>query len=760
MSTEKEKPYYLQRAEELGVTDIENLLSVYVPNQEEPKMLHLLYTDGKDDNMLILYLDLQMREGSFVALTYTTEVTSSFTQHTSKAVVIYQNTRLKKPIGTNKYKLPAGAPAHPFLPPQLIEAFNKKQEIPILFMTEGSLKALKGTLHGAFTVGINGIWGMAAKGQTQIHPVIKKIIEVCKVQHVVYMHDNDFREINWGYLKDIGERPRNFAETLIKYQKAAKKFKGPSVKFYYGHPLEDGPKGLDDVLIHHKGAEAKVVAEMQQLTAAKEYFRFFNIIDDFKNLIDIKKYFFIDSIDSFYNNHSDVIQDQEFIFLGDFYKYDESDDRVEMTLPKEVNDYLLVGNKYYKKIFELNSKGHPEQVRSQRNSEIILNDFRRMGKNKQQAEDLALKIPKFEGFVNEPNFIHFQQEFIIHERFKMLNLAYRLDHEPAPGDWPNIEQFLRHIFYNGGESKYEVGLDMIQMYYTMPCQIQRILALVSAGNETGKTKFLELMRAIFGQNMSIIGSADFASQFNPYIVKSLVGVDESKIDDPKIIEMIKSMVTNAYAMMNDKGISAVQVVNRVKLIMTTNHIFDFASIKEEENKWFVIEVGTVKNKDKNLMEKMQAEIPGFLYFLLHREMKHYSNESRFAIPDHVIETKALDRIKANSKPEVLKIILEYLQDRFDEFGEDEIYIDAKRLHEIVFGEKNFKYSSNMVGNTIKQQLDLETTKITKPFKVPFSEIDGQETTDEDTGEIIPPPVRITWKHYTGKIFTFKKSEFG
>jgi len=383
-----------------------------------------------------------------------------------------------------------------------------------------------------------------------------------------------------------------------------------------------------------------------------------------------------------------------------------------------------------------------------------------MGKNKQQAEDLALKIPKFEGFVNEPNFIHFQQEFIIHERFKMLNLAYRLDHEPAPGDWPNIEQFLRHIFYNGGESKYEVGLDMIQMYYTMPCQIQRILALVSAGNETGKTKFLELMRAIFGQNMSIIGSADFASQFNPYIVKSLVGVDESKIDDPKIIEMIKSMVTNAYAMMNDKGISAVQVVNRVKLIMTTNHIFDFASIKEEENKWFVIEVGTVKNKDKNLMEKMQAEIPGFLYFLLHREMKHYSNESRFAIPDHVIETKALDRIKANSKPEVLKIILEYLQDRFDEFGEDEIYIDAKRLHEIVFGEKNFKYSSNMVGNTIKQQLDLETTKITKPFKVPFSEIDGQETTDEDTGEIIPPPVRITWKHYTGKIFTFKKSEFG
>ena len=79
---------------------------------------------------------------------------------------------------------------------------------------------------------------------------------------------------------------------------------------------------------------------------------------------------------------------------------------MEMTLPKEVNDFVLVGNRYYKNIYELNSKGHPERVRSIRNTEIIMDDFRRMNKDEKQAKALMLKIPKYDGYVNEPNFLN------------------------------------------------------------------------------------------------------------------------------------------------------------------------------------------------------------------------------------------------------------------------------------------------------------------------------------------------------------------
>jgi len=157
---------------------------------------------------------------------------------------------------------------------------------------------------------------------------------------------------------------------------------------------------------------------------------------------------------------------------------------------------------------------------------------------------------------------------------------------------------------------------------------------------------------------------------------------------------------------------------------------------------------------------MQAEIPAFLHFLLNREMKHYSNESRFAIPDHVIETKALDRIKANSKPEVLVMILEYLKDRFSEYQEEEILIDAKRLYEVVFGEKNYKYSPHLVGQTIKRQLGIEPEKgVSKYFKVPKTEVDGPESVDSD-GVIIPAPLKVNWEVHYGKPFVFPKSEFG
>lgn len=67
--------------------------------------------------------------------------------------------------------------------------------------------------------------------------------------------------------------------------------------------------------------------------------------------------------------------------------------------------------------------------------------------------------------------------------------------------------FMRHIF---GE-QLSVGLDYLQLLYTKPLQRLPILLFVSKERNTGKTTFLNLLKAIFGANMTFNTNEDFRS---------------------------------------------------------------------------------------------------------------------------------------------------------------------------------------------------------------------------------------------------------
>lgn len=756
--TEKNTPYWKQRVGELGLTEEQNTVKVWMPQGKEPATKKLLFFNSKkEDDLTILYLDVKKREDAYVAMSYRTKIVHESGVETQQDVP-YVNTRLKKPIGKNKYKLPAGAPAMPYFTRKVIDAMNSTEKvvIPVLVLVEGSLKAEKGAMHDMYCIGINGIFGTRDKKKKELHYLIKKVLEQCTVKNIVYLQDADAREVKIEYLKDLGERPKNFADAVNAFKKACRYLKDRP-NCYYAHVREDiGAKGLDDVLIANRGNEHEVFLDLHNLAAAKNFFVVKDLDRDFKDLRNIQDYFNISSPEQFYNANSDKLGEDQYLFLGDQYKYDDDSETLELVVPGIVNDYVYVGNRYAKLFYIPNSKGHAEPDRDVRNRETIIDDFLRMGKSKKEAEDLILKIPKYDAFCNEPNFLEFEKEKIVNGRFKLMNLAYPIEHVPQEGEFPNIMKFLEHIFWNGGDSKLSVGMDMIQMYYTRPCQIQRILCLVSRENETGKTTFLEFLKAIFGQNMSIIGNQDFKSQFNPYIVKSLVGIDESRIDDMGTIEMIKSMVTNAYANFNDKMVSARPVVNRAKLIMTTNHIFDFANIGESENKWFVLEVSKLQHRDKDMVEKMMDEIPAFLHYLRHRELQHFTTESRFAIPDDVVETEALKRVKESSTHPLLRMIREYVQTRFLDHGEQQFQMDALRLYENIFPERSNKYSKDEIKMVLNREMNMFTTDITAYFSYPTVE---ESVMDEMPEPGLVPEMKVKWVGKSGKVFTFIREQW-
>ena len=99
-------------------------------------------------------------------------------------------------------------------------------------------------------------------------------------------------------------------------------------------------------------------------------------------------------------------------------------------------------------------------------------------------------IAKYNGFCTVPSHTSYQKEIA-----GFYNLYEPIDHVPAEGDFSDIEKLLHHIF----EEQYELGLDYMQLLYMQPTQKLPILLLVSEERNTGKTTFLNFLKAIFQQ---------------------------------------------------------------------------------------------------------------------------------------------------------------------------------------------------------------------------------------------------------------------
>ena len=706
MSNRKKENYATKRIRDLGLTEEQNRIEVIPADGTEPKPMDWLESDHRG-NLRINYLDLEKRGRFYQQVSFfdqEKEYSEKQGEYVPKAEPYYVR-RLAKPRGSKKYDNPVGQPAHPFLTRLTVDAFNDGQKLDTLVLVEGALKALKASLHGLPCMGLTGIWGMRAKGEKDLHPWILRILERCQVENLVYLHDADARACHYAYMKDVYQRPKNFMATVRAFQKAGKRLGKQCPKLFYAHIQDESEhKGLDDLLIAQEGKEQEVLEELLSFPESGAYFHCHSIKKWSK--AKLQEYFYIDSAQHFYDKHGEKITDPVFVFNEDWWEIDPDKEEVKCILRGIVSNYLYVSNKSFKIIYENNSKGFPEPVRDPRGIESIKREMKRAGLKGNDLEEALLKIPTYEGFANEPDFLNYQKEIVVKERYSYLNLAYPVPHRPEPGEWPNIEGFLRHVFANKGEDKFEIGLDMMQLYFTRPKQKQRILSLVSKENETGKSTFLQLLREMFGQNMSIIGNAEFQSQFNPWITKAMLGVDESRIH-PDSISMIKSLVTNTYVRLNDKNVPAKDIINYTKLVMTTNDIFDFASIGEQENKWFVVEVSPIKKRDAELPQKMFAEIPAFLHHLLHRKLRHYTTGSRFAIPDEAVRTEALVRLKQYSKPILQRLIEEYVRDIFKEFTfrDDEFKIDAKRLHEEIFdGRSDYRFTKHDIATVPEDTL--------------------------------------------------------
>lgn len=767
MSTETniqpaEPSYYEKRMTELGITQSFNQVKL------------LENVDGK--NELIPRNVFKPHPRGIEIIPYTLRRTNiRIEKEGSKIKKDWSIIRLETPIvkdngETIKYVMPKGQGSYPLFTPNILDAFEAKQEIHTLVLTEGFFKAWKGYMAGLHMIGLPSITHMKDKDRKAIHPEIIDIIDRCNVKHIVWLTDGDCNDISKEteysdgagnkQLKDLYKRPNSFYSSISQFNQLLYDYKQVRKYFAYidinniitdnlfspiantGKKLSrDDVKGLDDLLISFPDREPEIVEDLLAISKPGKWFIKFDVTIHTGK---VREHFYLDNPTRFYLHHMERrpdIKGKSFVFHGTQYKYNDSSGECDIEVPARAKDYFRVGDDYYKMISIPNKHAQLERTFKGRRKGTILDDH---GKNFLQH------IPKYESFCNVPNNTNFQS--VIHNCFNVYNpLEFAPTEDPCTEeDCPTILSFLHHIFGDRVVSfkhpkthdqlhykNIDLALDYIQIAYQRPAEKLPILCLVSRDNNTGKSTFGNLLRVIFGSNVAIVGNQDLAGDFNAHwATKLFVVCDETKIDKQHVVEKVKSLSTATKITMNAKGKDHVEIDCFIKFIFITNNEENFIYMSEEDIRYWIIKVPVLKEENPSIVQNFIEEIPAFLSYLSQRQIKTEKLNRMWFYPS-LLKTEAMRKVIAHSKPTVEKEIRERIREMFEDFGVEEILMTRNDIHKEFF---KGKYEANYIKKVLTEDMKIDKfheldpvkkdifnnpTKIYKPTRYSYPKYDEQ-----------------------------------
>lgn len=318
--------------------------------------------------------------------------------------------------------------------------------------------------------------------------------------------------------------------------------------------------------------------------------------------------------------------------------------------------YLRVGTTYYKTIEKPLISGDRISILVRWNRETIVSDHGKI---------YVSKVPKYDGFCCIPSHLNYEQ--IIDGFYNMYNeIPYQpIDENIIPEALkekiPFSLKFMEHIF---GE-QLELGLDYIKILLEKPVHTLPILCLVSKERSTGKSTFIKWLKAIFGLNMTYIKGDSFSSQFNSdWASMLIVAIDEVFFDKKEITERLKYLSTTDKDKKEAKGKDKEEIEFFGKFILCSNNEDNFIQIDEEEIRFWIIKVKSIKIEDTDFLQNLIKEIPYFLRYIIQRPF-HSQRKTRMWFTESQIRTKALQKLvwKNNNKLEskIIELLYEFFE---------------------------------------------------------------------------------------------------
>ncbi len=624
-----------------------------------------------------------------------------------------------------KYISPDGKKSHqsyPFIPPQIVELWERREHIETLVITEGEFKAMKACMCGGHVIGIPGIQMSYNTFTQEVYTDIFRIVQDCTVKNIIFLHDGDCTDLSEKALEsrdgagqptaDLAKRPRDFMHSV---QNFFRKHKSafPKVKLYWqyikSHDLPGKPKGLDDLLVAMEKDQERIIAEMEDVNTITAYFHRVNLSSEYQKLSD---YFFLNSVKDFYTRHKNEIDPEpedgkqkiyhSFLWYGTIYRWNDQKHEVVEILSQDLMAYKRIGTSWYKEVKK-------PTIAKDKNGDIIMTEvlvpWSRQNITDDYGKEVLSRLHRYDGFANLPS----------HEDYRRIvqnfyNLYRPLTYQPSDEDlqahgFPHIYSTLEHIFGkdNRGRglkpgmdgydenSQFDIGCDYIQLLYQRPTQNLPILCLVSSERKTGKTTLLDLLQVMFSENAVIVGNDQISSNFNTLVAGRLVvGVDESSLaDNKKFTENLKMWSTSKTQSVEGKGKDAYQIPNFTKYILCSNNERRFIYASDEEVRFWVRKVPPFKAGERigNIIPYFEAEMPAFMAWLNQRALFFAPDDpheiDRMYFQPEMLHTQWLDELLEAQRPRPEKKMREWLKQWFIDFNKKELLTTADKLQEAI-----------------------------------------------------------------------------
>ena len=315
-------------------------------------------------------------------------------------------------------------------------------------------------------------------------------------------------------------------------------------------------------------------------------------------------------------------------------------------------EFIRVGTSLYKIVEQPRLNGGYVKKRIAWNNETLRQDY---------GKDYIGSVPKYDGFCTVPEHIGYRPVV-----GKFLNLYEPIDHRPKEGDFSHIQSLIRHIL---GE-QYELGMDYLQLLYLQPIQKLPILLLVSEERNTGKSTFLNFLKALFQNNVTFNTNEDFRSQFNSdWAEKLLIVVDEVLLNRREDSERLKNLSTTLSYKVEAKGKDRDEIAFFAKFVLCSNNEYLPVIIDAGETRYWVRKIERLQSDDTDFLQKLKAEIPAFLHFLQHRQLSS-EKESRMWFTPSLLHTEALQKIIRSNRNRLEIEMQELILDIMDSVGTD------------------------------------------------------------------------------------------
>lgn len=285
--------------------------------------------DTKGDDMVLVYRNLDGKHTTYF--------------NKQKRKVNLYRVRYKVPQAHSdnndkprKYNQPYGSGSHVWWPEYVLKQYHAGAKIDTFVIGEGEKKADAMAWLKILMAGIMGIHNLSTKNGT-MSADFGKIIDRNGIVNVLFLLDEDFRDISAKNGKNIDTRSKSFFKAVLKFKRFFDSYvkSGINLQIFFGSHKSDGKhKGVDDLLNANPKKKKEIIEDFHTTINTYpydgKYFQFYNITSE--NDYAIKKHWHIHNDTSFLEYHKETLKELfEFKLSGLKWRYNEEDDAFELA---------------------------------------------------------------------------------------------------------------------------------------------------------------------------------------------------------------------------------------------------------------------------------------------------------------------------------------------------------------------------------------------------------------------------------------------